>query len=282
MTNFRLGYAGFRGNHEKWKAFAGDLFGLQPMDGPELLFRADEKAWRLRILDEEGAAVRFLGVELDDFDALDDLAIRLERAGHPASFDEDVAAARSVSRVLVTADPDGTPLEFYVGLMVANSPFQSPTGVTFTTGRAGLGHVLLSVSDIGRSLAFYRDLVGFRRSDILEMGGGMEGHFLNGGCRHHVVALAAVPDFVGLHHVFLEVDEISDVGRAWDRVQQADVPIVSRIGQHANDPALSFYVESPSGFAVEYGANSLKIDPATWTETRWDSPFIWGGGPVSR
>lgn len=279
----RLGYLGCRGDRDAWRRFGGDIFGLQPVASDEaMLLRADERSWRLSVAQEEGPPLRYVGLELDSFADLDGLEHRLSRAGYAPVRDDMLARERRVSRLLRVDDPDGIPLEFHVGALVDPSPFLSPIGAAFVTGTAGLGHVLLSVSDLGASLRFYMDVVGLRRSDILEMGNGVEGHFLNGGFRHHVVALAQVPGLVGLHHIFVEVDSVLTVGRAWDRIRQANIPIVSQLGQHANDPAFSFYVESPSGFAVEYGFGALTIDPENWVETRWNAPFLWGGGPVSQ
>ena len=224
--------------------------------------------------------MRFLGLELDTFEDLDALAERLRTAGFDPVEDPALASERRVSRLLRVRDPDSNLLEFHVGQMVSPHAFASPTAARFVTGNAGIGHVLLSVADLSASVHFYKDVVGMGRSDILDMGGGIEGHFLNGGLRHHVIALASIPDMVGLHHIYLEVDSMLTVGRAWDAIRRERLPIVSQIGQHANDPALSFYVGSPSAFAFEYGTGSLTIDPETWVETRWDTAFLWGGGPV--
>ncbi len=279
----RLGYLGYRGNRKKWRDFGCDLFGLQAIDTEEaLLLRNDARTWRLSVAEEDGPAIRFIGLEVDNHADLDDLAQRLTEAGFKPQEDEALAQARSVSRLLRAYDPDGNPLEFYAGALVDPTAFVSPTGATFVTGNAGLGHILLSVANAEASLRFYMDVVGMKRSDILDMGGGIEGHFLNGGLRHHVIAIAQVPDLLGLHHIYIEVDSVLTVGRAWDRIREKRVPVISQIGQHANDPAFSFYVQSPSPFAFEYGTGSLTIDPDTWVETRWNTAFLWGGGPLEQ
>lgn len=274
----RIGYIGIRGDKLAWSSFASEVFGMQAHLAEELTLRVDEKEWRVRVCDEPGPPLRYLGLELDSFAELDALAGRLQTGGYNATIDTALARQRGASVLLSVQDPDDNHLEFFVGAMTALQPFASPLGVKFITGRSGLGHIGLSVSNLDRSLEFYRDIIGLRRSDILELGVGQEAHFLNGGCRHHVIALVVMPNLIGPHHIFMEVESITEVGLAWDRAQARNIPIVGKIGQHANDPAISFYVESPSGFAFEYGTGSLTIDPENWTETRWQTPHIWGGG----
>ena len=50
-----------------------------------------------------------------------------------------------------------------------------------------------------------------------------------------------------------QAKSLEDVGRAYDRAMDARVNIVNSLGQHSNDPMLSFYVQTPSGFNVELG-----------------------------
>jgi len=222
----------------------------------------------------------FLGLEFDTDLHLEGVVRRLQRAQVSVTEDVGLAAIRNVKRVFRVVGPDDTPLELYVGGLISPDPFISPTGARFVTGRCGMGHVLLFTADVEAALHFYEKLIGFRRTDTVGPAPGVEGYFLNGGSRHHVIALLEVPGQAGLHHVFVEVDKIVTVGIAWDRVVAGAAPIVSTLGQHANDPALSFYVESPSEFAFEYGHGSLVIDdPAHWIQTRWDRPFLWGGHP---
>ena len=80
----------------------------------------------------------------------------------------------------------------------------------------------------------------------------------------------------GFNHVMLEALSMQDVGRAWDRVQQAGTPIVMSLGQHANDPMLSFYVESPSGPSIEFGCAGTLIDEASWVVREVGPNEIWG------
>ncbi len=86
----------------------------------------------------------------------------------------------------------------------------------------GIGHVVLKVRDLDRSLAFYRDLLGFRVSS--EMSNVMI--FLTAtGENHHDLALlrvgdsapSPVPNAVGLYHVAIQLPDLEAL-RDGDRV----------------------------------------------------------------
>jgi hypothetical protein len=65
-------------------------------------------------------------------------------------------------------------------------------------------------------------------------------------------------------------------------VQDAGLQLVMTLGRHWNDHMTSFYVESPSGFAVEYGWGGLQIDRATWSTVRGTGEIsFWGHRPVT-
>jgi len=267
----RLGYAGFRGDLDAWEHFAGRIYGLQPVRERNVL-----RLWA----DERGDPVGldYLGFEFGSLEALQLTANRLQASGFEATADADLAQRRNVASLIKTQAPDGTRLELFVGALTLSAPFASPTGARFVTGRSGLGHVLLLVPDIGAALAFFENCLGFSRSDVVVMGPGVDAHFLNGGHRHHVVALASLPGVTGFDHIFLEVDSVGTVGLAWDKVLAGAAPVARSLGQHANDPAMSFYAQSPSGFLFEYGCGSTIIgDPDSWIQTRWESPYLWGG-----
>src|SRR5476649_1650185 len=92
-----------------------------------------------------------------------------------------------------------------------------PHGLPFRIAK--LGHVVLNVSDLPRSVAFYTGLLGFAVSDVYSdalMPGGMV--FMRCNTDHHGVALvggASGPDNKrGLHHMAFEVSTLDDVFRA--------------------------------------------------------------------
>ncbi len=100
--------------------------------------------------------------------------------------------------------------------------------------------------------------------------------FLHCNPRHHSIALAPVPLPKKLNHIMLEVTSLDDVGFGLDRATAQSTPISSSIGCHTNDQMVSFYMQTPSGFDIEYGFGGLQIDDETWQTTSYDKPSIWG------
>ncbi|MCK9282926.1 MAG: VOC family protein [Rhodocyclaceae bacterium] len=279
-----LGYVGVTGNVSEWRTFATDLYGMQPIvDGDALRLRVDDRAWRFSIEPGPNPGLAYVGIELDSSASLDAVVARVKAAGYDAEENSVLAKKRNVGRLVRTIAVDGTPLELFIGGMVVAEPFASLTGAKFVTGGAGLGHVLMLVPDLQAALHYYTTVLGFRVSDVVVVTEGVDAYFLHGGCRHHVIALASIPGKTGPDHVFVEVDSITTVGRAWDKTRAGAAPIVRELGQHANDPVTSFYTQSPSGFAFEYGVNATRIgNEDEWVFKRWDSIYLWGGqvGPA--
>jgi 3,4-dihydroxy-9,10-secoandrosta-1,3,5(10)-triene-9,17-dione 4,5-dioxygenase len=143
-------------------------------------------------------------------------------------------------------------------------------------GDLGLGHVFLFTGDGRKSAEFYQDVLGFRISDTIAFGP-ENGIFLRCNPRHHTIAFAAIPGPPpGLGHLMIEVDSLEAVGRALDIVEKSPYPVQMTMGEHTNDRMTSFYVVTPSGFAVEYGWNGRLVDDATWKVGHYDSPSVWG------
>ncbi len=115
-----------------------------------------------------------------------------------------------------------------------------------------IGHVVLKVRDLDRSLAFYRDLLGFRVSS--EMSNVMI--FLTAtGENHHDLALLRVgdsapsplPTAVGLYHVAVQLAD-------WDAVKAAHAILAARgllKGTADHGVTKSLYTADPDGNEIE-------------------------------
>ena len=138
----------------------------------------------------------------------------------------------------------------------------------------GLGHAVLPVTEDEAAVRFYRDVLGFRLRDSMRMAPELFGQPAGGpplfmrflGCnpRHHSLALAPFPAGSGMVHLMIEVATLDDVGRALDRCARRGAPVSASLGRHANDLMVSFYVQTPGGFDVEYGTDGQLVDDATW------------------
>ncbi|EGX57324.1 glyoxalase/bleomycin resistance protein/dioxygenase [Streptomyces zinciresistens K42] len=276
-----LGYLVVRGPLDRWKDFGTTVLGAQHVPGPDestAMFRTDDRAFRLVVQDGPAGpdALRAIGFEVATPQALDALAADLAGRGADVREDPDLARARRVQRLITFQDGDGFVIEAFVGQESSKEPFVSPRGVSFVCGDLGLGHVFLFTSDAVKSAAFYQDVLGFRLSDTVAMGDN-EAYFLHCNPRHHTAAFGSfdgVPPGIG--HLMIEVGTLEQVGRALDLVQNSPYPVQMSMGEHTNDRMTSFYVVTPSGFAIEYGYDGLLVDDATWKVGRHDAGSVWG------
>lgn len=276
---------------DEWERFmtqmAGAMSAGTSADGARL-YRVDDRLFRFRI--ETGNEERLLaaGYAVTDATALAALKQRIVEAGRPVSDGTPAeAGARGVDAFFRTTDPAGNGLEFYYGDRLADTPFVSPIGVPqFVTGAMGLGHAVFCAPDFEAAVSFYRDVVGFRETDMPRFyfgGGGADDpgmgfaflHADNG--RHHSIAIAegAVPPSTCVH-VMLEMPNLVEVGKAHDRMKALGYVESATLGQHFNDETVGFYVRTPSGFDLEIGCDSLVIDPASWEVTCHTGISIWG------
>jgi len=290
----QLGYLGLTvSNLEEWQRFATELLGLQVAgkapDG-SLYLRMDENHHRFILQNGDADDVAFVGWEVADQEALQELAAKLKGAGIETTIGTDAEAQiRGVAELLRFKDPSGIPTEVYFGpMMNFENPFQSPRPLSgFVTGTMGLGHIVLRVDDSSRSLHFYRDVLGMRVSDFidLKMRRGQETKlsltFMHCNGRHHSVAFGEIPAQKRLMHFMLQAKSVDDVGSTIYLAQDRGVPITGSLGRHTNDHMVSFYMRSPSGFEIEYGYGARIVDDATWKVQRHQAGSIWGHrGPV--
>ena len=116
-----------------------------------------------------------------------------------------------------------------------------------------IGHLVLNVTDVERSTAFYRDVVGFQVARYRPNG---TGTFLTCGVVHHNLALFKAPEGaqpvqrgqVGLNHFAFKVESYSALQAAHQRLVEADATI-----DHIVDHGMtrSVYFLDPDGIEME-------------------------------
>jgi 2,3-dihydroxybiphenyl 1,2-dioxygenase len=279
MTILGLGYLGIGTEKlDDWTNFASNWLGMQMVDrgAGVRAFRMDDRKQRLVVDRGLPEGQRYFGWEVADGAALDTLGARLETAGvavkrEPASL----ADQRFVSGLISFADPFGNRLEAFHGPHIADAPFKPGRSISgFRTGPLGMGHAVLTVTDIDAALAFYRDLLGFRISDFIREP--ITAYFLHVNPRHHSLALFHAPH-VGMHHLMVELYSFDDVGQGYDIALGEQERIVATLGRHPNDLVTSFYVRTPSDILVEYGWGGAEVDDATWQPSEMTSvASYWG------
>jgi 3,4-dihydroxy-9,10-secoandrosta-1,3,5(10)-triene-9,17-dione 4,5-dioxygenase len=272
-----------------WREFGTKVLGMTEGRGPEanaVYLRMDDFTCRLVILPGERNRLLATGWEVSDERALAQAARMLDAAGVAvkAAGDADLSARR-VGGLLRARDPSGNQLEIFCGAALDGRPAVSQYGTQFVTGSQGMGHVVLPATDDGETLSFYTDLLGFRLRDSMRMPGEFVGRpagstvwmrFLGCCPRHHSLALAPMTPEAGIIHLMVEVASLDDVGRALDRCLRRKAPVSATLGRHANDQMVSFYVQTPGGFDIEYGTDGLQVDDETWISRESTAVSLWG------
>lgn len=269
-------------NPDAWRTFAEDVLGVACLaQGDGLALRYDQDCWRIRIKPTGEDDLRCAGFQVSSPAMLQQLRARLEAAGFGVREGSAAEAAdRRVDQLLVCEEPFGLRVELYTGNRTVQEPFHSPRGVSgFVTEGQGLGHMVIGVSDQAKAESFYMEGLGFLLSDHIVLGPPdrqLTLTFLHCNPRHHTLALVPVPTPKRLNHVMLQVASLDDVGHALDAARDAGVKISSSLGKHTNDRMISFYMQTPSGFDVEYGCGGVEIDDSTWQPATHRATSFWG------
>ena len=116
-----------------------------------------------------------------------------------------------------------------------------------------IGHVHLKVADLERSLAFYRDVLGFEVTQRF----GSQAAFLSAGGYHHHIGLNTwesaggsppPPGTTGLYHVAILYPARAELADALRRLRTAKIPL-DGAADHGVSEAI--YLRDPDGNGVE-------------------------------
>jgi 2,3-dihydroxybiphenyl 1,2-dioxygenase len=276
----RLSYIGLNvANIAAWRDFATQALGLmvgETADG--VVLRLDSRACRLILQNGSNDDVAYVGIECDNAEEADAVGQRLIAGGiRCTALDVAECARRHVGGGFWLTDPDALRIEIIWGAACAKTEFKSDLGVEFVTGDGGLGHVVLSASDAGKSIAFYEKL-GFKISDFInaQMAPGftLRIAFMHCNPRHHSLAIAQLPGPKRLNHIMIEANHVDDVMKAHRRCIDLGL-MPGQIGRHTNDEMFSFYVPSPAGFDIEFGWGGVEIVDE-WTVREYNKISLWG------
>lgn len=131
-----------------------------------------------------------------------------------------------------------------------------------------LGHIVLQVTDLDRSIRFYRDTLGL---PLVSQGKprGRRIVFFSLGAKHHDLALIELAPGAegndharaGVMHIAFKIgDDIELLKEAKARMVAAGVPVVNTT-EHMT--TYSLYLSDPDGITVELYVDR---DPATWRD----------------
>ncbi|MCH1554289.1 MAG: VOC family protein [Luminiphilus sp.] len=288
-----LGYIGVdSGQATAWREFACNVMGLQDVsaalggESDTQYFKMDDHPYRFFVQAADRESLAVCGWETNNQQGLDEVAAALEGAGVSFEWGSDaLIAERRVQNLLSFTDPTGNHHEAYWGVVSDFAVFNSPEGVSaFVTGNQGLGHVVLPAPNFDDTANFFTKVLGFGLSDLMKLRFTPDPDepikrlwFMHCNRRHHSLGLLEIPHPAGCIHIMTEVANIDEVGHCNDRRIAADVKLSGTLGRHANDHMVSFYMQSPSGFDVEYGAEGRTIDDwAQYQVFESTVPSFWG------
>jgi len=265
---------------DAWKSFLTDTLGLEyyGQEDEAHFFRMCEYMYRIALVNGEDRIIT-LGWEVANEKELRETFERLKTAGYePTYLTDEELKKRHVLSAIQFSDETGITHEIYYGpSILPDRPFKSPRPISgFKTGELGMGHIVLGDRDISKYLKLYLDVLNFKLTDIIESNR-RKLIFLRCNKRHHTVALAeGVEGNRGKpHHIMFELKNLDDVCSTYYLCLEKGI-LASTLGRHSNDLMISFYVNNPSGFSIEYGWGGITIDDATWSVKRYDITSIWG------
>ena len=271
-----LSYVGIEtADLESWASFSTEFLGMPAVDkgGDRLHLRMDERTYRFDVRRGDAERLLWLGWEVGSAADLDAAEGELQAAGVAVTRGTaDERKDRGVLDFVTFEDPAGNRNEIFYGQEADFRPLTLTRPMDgYLTGELGMGHAVIGVKDYQTNLDFWVRVMGFRVSDTFK---GFIA-FLHCNPRHHSLALVGT-DEPGLRHVMLETRSIDDVGLAMDIAAKRGCTTRS-LGRHTNDKAVSFYVETPSGWEIEYGWSGLQVDDEVWIVRQLAGPTsLWG------
>lgn len=139
-----------------------------------------------------------------------------------------------------------------------------------------IGHVVLKVRSLERSVPFYTDVLGFK---VSASHGGVMVFFTATGANHHDLALMEVGDAapgpmargVGLYHVAIRLESEGAVKAAYGELRARGVTV----GSSDHGVSKSIYLSDPDGIEIELFSDTPAIEyggdvAAAMTIQAWD------------
>ena len=269
-------------DRERFEKFARDMLGFPVARSPDekvTYVRPDHYQHRIAAYTAPEPVLRYVGFDVGGPEELAEWEKKLTAKGidwRRSTPEERVE--RHVTDFLEFKDPDGHRLALSYGFEVDKEPVHYTRELSVLR----LGHVLLTVKDTQRTHDFYTGVLGFRLSDWVIVDDNIRLCFLRCNARHHSMAFA--PCMPGksprLQHVMLEVESLDDVMRSYHFLRIHKAPIGMGPGRHINCQTVHVYVQTPGGFAVEFGWGHRRLDDALHQPVVYPpgSPIdVWGG-----
>lgn len=287
MKILSLAYLGFTTSKlEEWRTLAPEVLGLAlAADGDDgtIFLRMDDRRHRIALHPGEIDELSYIGWELRGRLEFEAALVELTARNVPWTPAEPAELAlRGISAMAHFQDPAGYRHEIMYGQEFEPGSFTPGRPISgFLADELGVGHVVLGVPEVSDDIrAFATDVLGFKIFAGYRSRGadgqilGLEFYRCNS--RSHCLAYVPTAGHRGVTHMCVETHSLDDVGRAYDMVLEREIPLKMSLGRHTMDTLVSFYIRTPSGFELEYGAGGVIIDDATFVAQKPRKAEVWG------
>lgn len=278
----RLGYVALNVTDlERSLGFYRDLVGLDVSERADGLvaLRCGRDHHNVLLYANGAPGVKRIAFELESERDLDLAEAYLAEQGlDPRPVDEAETKALAMGRAIRFREPaSGLCLEYFARQRYMALPFTARLAQI-----ERLGHVVIQVKEFDKVYRFFADTLGFATSDVVTGFAAFMRAFPNP--LHHTLAVLAGPEN-RLHHVNFMVTDIDDVGRAMNRMREAQVEIVFGPGRHQPSESIFLYFLDPDRMTVEYSFGMETFPEQGAREPRLLEPRpealdSWGGRPA--
>jgi len=214
--------------------------------------------------------LRHIGFQVTADRTLEDWAARIRDIGLSPSLKSD--ARPGVAKLLEVTEPGGHVVQLFTEMSLP-APGFGARGVVPNK----LGHLAVMSPDAPKSVEFFRELLGFVKTDEISPGA----TFLTCNRDHHVLNVVHAP-MRKLHHIAFELKERSHHHDAADLLSAHHIPIVWGPARHTAGHNLASYHFDPDRVLVElYADMDIYIpelgwfEPRPWHETLPLKPQSW-------
>jgi len=261
MDIIGIGYLGFESTKlDEWRDYGPNVMGFEIGNSPEadpdsLYFRTDDRRHRLAFHPGKIDRLAYIGWEAKGKLEFQEAVEKFRAHDIEVTVgDQALCDKRGVKELIRFRDPVGYQHELFYSQKWAPRSFRPgrPHG-GFVAGRRGVGHVVVITPEYTPELEhFLTKIMGFHWYGS-GAGKGRTGFFRSklNTFTSHDIGYGHGPGRMGVQHMGMFVSSVRDVGETYDIVKKRNIPMQMTLGQHTQDPHISFYHFSPSGFAIE-------------------------------
>lgn len=251
MRYSKLGYVALNVTDvQRSRHFYESMVGLQyagESAGGDVFLRCSNNHHDIILCPAAQPGLKRIAFEMESSEALEALIEHLASLKiRTVEVPEAERKALSQRRTFRISEPtSGATIEFYDYMHQFGSEPYVPTVAKIQR----LGHVVIKTPELEKGHAFFKNILGFRVSDIIDDAI----YFMR--CHpnpyHHTFAVGK-GKAPGLHHVNFMVTEVDDIGKAIARFQKNQITVVNGPGRHPPSGSMFFYFLDPDGMTVEY------------------------------